>query len=156
LKLRTLFGVLSIVMWLLAILTIVLPIASVVIGGIAVTPTQSSSTSTSGQIPTSYQVSNHGFLPMNGVYLSVEAFYANGTQLYSVTAGPVNITPGSTVQIDVATSSLPSFSSNSSSLLAGQSSITLEAMAGANLGGLIPISVTANFRISLNGSSPTP
>ena len=143
-------------MWLLAILTIVLPIASMVVGGIAVTPSQSSSSSTSGQIPTRYQVSNHGFLPINGVYLSVEAFYPNGTQLYSITAGPVNITPGSTVQIDVATSSLPSFSSNGSSLLAGQSSITLKAMAAANLGGLIPISATAHFRISLNSSSPNP
>jgi len=156
LKLRTLFGVLSTVMWLLAILTILLPIVSIVIGGIAVAPSKSGSSSTSGQIPTSYQVSNHGFLPINGVYLSVEAFYQNGTQLYSITAGPVNITPGSTVQIDVATSSIPSFSSNSSSLLAGQSSITLKAMAGANLGGLIPISATANFRISLNSSSPSP
>ena len=153
-KLRTLFGVLSTVMWLLAILTIVLPIVSIVVGGIAVTPIQTSPSSTSGQIPTSYQVTNHGFLPINGVYLGVEAFYPNGTQLYSITAGPVSITPGSTVQIDVATSSLPSFSSNSSSLLSGQSSITLKATAEANLGGLIPISGTADFRISLNSSSP--
>jgi hypothetical protein len=155
LKLRTLFGILSIVMWLLAILTIVLPIASIVVGGIGVTPSQSSSSSTSGQIPTSYQVSNHGFLPINGVYLDVEALYPNGTQLYSITAGPVNITPGSTVQINIATSSLPVFSSNSSSLLAGQSSVVLQATATANLGGLIPISATANFRISLNSSSPS-
>jgi len=154
LKLRTLFGVLSFVMWLLALLTIVLPIVSIVAGGIAVTATQSSSTSTSGGIPTSYQVSNHGFLPITGVYLGVHALYPNGTALYSVTAGPVDLSPGSTVQIDIATSSLPYLSSNSSSLLAGQSSVTLHATASATLGGLIPISATANFRIALNGSSP--
>jgi hypothetical protein len=141
-------------MWLFAILTIVLPIASIAVGGIAIAPSQSNSSSTSGQIPTSYQVSNHGFLPINDVYLNVKALYQNGTVLYSIAAGPVNITPGSTVQISIATSSLPVFSSNSSSLLAGQHSITLNAMATANLGGLIPVSATANFRISLNGSSP--
>ena len=141
-------------MWLFAILTILLPIVSIAVGGIGITSSQSSSSSAPNSIPTSYEVSNHGFLPISDVYLNVQALYLNGTKLYSITAGPVDITPGSTVQINIATSNLPSFSTNSSSLLAGQSSIILNATATANLGGLIPIAATANFRISLNSTSP--
>jgi hypothetical protein len=152
-KLRTLFGILSVAFWLLAVLTVVLPVASVVANGLVVTPNQVSPSSSSNSVPTSYQVSNHGFLAIDGVYLSVSALGPDNIRLYEVQVGPVDLPPGSSVQMKIATPDLNSFYNSTSPLLAGLKSITLQATVSANFGGLIPVSASADFVVPLNGSA---
>lgn len=163
-RLRTLLGILSAVFWFVAIISVALPVASVMIpGALAVTQNRPSTAQSSGglalAIPTNFTLSYRGLLPLDGVYLDVTGFYSNGTVIFSMKTGPYNLNPGSTTVVDVSSKlpALPSPSSTTSPAVAQQeltnfeaalSNITIKATASANLGGLIPISANADFDVT--------
>ena len=124
-------GVLSILMLLFAILSLVLPIVSVATG-LSISSPQTSQ----GSLPKSLTITNHGFLAVSGVYVSVDLVSSNGTTISTVTLGPANIPPGSTVPLNIV---------ESVNGLPNGTSYRVDATARANLGGIIPISVSADF-----------
>jgi hypothetical protein len=153
LKLSRLLGILSVVFLIIAILTVVLPLYSAT--RVSITSPQTGSSQNPGSIPTTYYVTNNGFLGIDGVYLDVTVLTPSGIQLYSVTTGPVDIPPGSTVTVHIATPNVTSFSSNVAAF-SGLTSVDLAAKFTVNLGGLIPISATADFKVPINSTSPAP
>ncbi|MDG6985168.1 MAG: hypothetical protein JRM73_00275 [Nitrososphaerota archaeon] len=162
-RLRTLLGILSTLFWFVAILSVAVPVASVMMpGAMTVTPIQSAATSSGFQlsIPSGYDVSNHGFLPVDGVQLSVIGYYANGTQMFALTSGPLNLPPGATTTVSIA-AHLPQFGNVTSpaqaqALQAAYSNVSIKATASANLAGLLPISASADISVtSLFNSTST-
>lgn len=131
-------------MFVFAILSLVLP-ASSILYGVRISTSQSGTT-----IPTSVILSNNGFLPVNDISLMVTMWAPNGTTISTITLGPVNVPAGQTVPLSIAQSGINTSFNNTS----GLPYITLRADATVNLGGLIPVSVTADFKIMpSNGTS---
>ena len=148
-------GILSILVWLGAVLTVALPLVSMVYPSpISISANQAQQPSGGAQLSVapSYTVTNHGFLPIDGLYVNVVGLNPDGSQLFAVKTGPVDLTPGSSTQVQISTG-MPSVSPGSQ---AAQSGVTLELTATANLGGLIPITVTANFLVPLNSTGAVP
>jgi len=142
------FGILSIVFLLLAILTVALPIYSTATG-LRVSSNQQGTGSSQGNVPTSFKVSNNGFLGVDGLFVNVNAFAPNGTQLYSVTVGPLDVPPGATVPVSITLPNISSFTRTNGTVFAGLANVTLKLTARVNLGGLIPISTTADVVVQL-------
>jgi len=142
------FGVLSIVFLLLALLTVLLPVYSTA-SGLRISSSQQGPESSQGSVPTSFKVSNNGFMGVDGVFVNVNAFAPNGTQLYSVTVGPLDVPPGATVPVSITLPSISSFTSTNGTVFAGLANVTLKLTARVNLGGLIPISTTADVVVQL-------
>jgi hypothetical protein len=137
------FGILSLLMFIFAILSIVLPAASILYG------VRLNVTTPSNTIPTAVILSNSGFLPVNDISLTATMWAPNGTVISTISLGPVDVPAGQTVPLNIAQSGVNT-NLNSTS---GLSYVTLKADATVNLGGLIPVSVTANFKIvTSNGS----
>lgn len=134
-------GILSALMLVFAFLSVALPVASVATG-LSISANQTSA----GGLPTVLKVTNRGFMPVDNVYLSVVTLSSNGTRISSVNLGPIDILTGASVPLDINESvyGVPS-----------STGYRVVATAGANLGGILPISVSANFTISAgNGTAP--
>ncbi|MDG7011293.1 MAG: hypothetical protein JRN57_04145 [Nitrososphaerota archaeon] len=155
LRLRTLLGVLSTLFWFIAILSVAVPVASVMIpGALAVTPLSNAGAPSGVQlsIPPGYVITNHGFLPIDGVQLVVVGHFANGSQLFSLTAGPVDLAPGQATTVNIA-ATLPDIGNvttpaQAQALQAEFSDVSITATASANLAGIIPISASADLSVS--------
>ena len=123
-------------------MTVVLPMASVVSGaarcGLCVSANQFN-TST-GQFPTTVTITNGGFLPLDGVYASVNLVSSSGASICDFAFGPVDLQPGGSVPLNIC--------SPSGAAALGSASFTAKVDAKANLAGLIPISVSAQFTVS--------
>jgi hypothetical protein len=140
-RLSRVLGILSLLMFIFAILSIVLPAFSV-ISGVRI----NTSGNGSAGIPTSVLITNGGFLPVNGISLSVTMSAPNGTRISSISLGPVDVPAGATVPLNIV-------QSGTTQATASLSFVTLKAVASVNLGGLIPVSVTADFTVVPGSSS---
>lgn len=158
-----LLGILVFVLWLLAILSVALPIYSASQLRLVGTPRQGPGPN-SCTLTYSIDIHNGGFLPLNDVYGNL-SFSVQGTRILSAGAGPVNIPPGSTVTIDVnfpnISASVPSPTATSncpSELLGlvGAQSADLLGRFTTNLGGLIPIAASVEATVPLNSSGGIP
>lgn len=152
------FGILAIIFLLVAVLTVVLPVASVIYGAYRTGASTISAVQSSGSpnanfaVPSSFTVTNGGFLALSGVYLNVQAFSTNGTPLYQLTAGPEDIPAGATVTFNIApangTAFEHAFGNSTTAGLGG----TIHLTAQVNLAGLIPIALTANIQVRPNST----
>jgi hypothetical protein len=104
-------------------------------------------------IPSRLNVTNKGILAIDGVYVRASVLAPNGIQLSSVTAGPVDLPPGSTIPVAIALVNGTAVSGLVPSSFGNYTSVMLEATARANFGGIIPFSVVANFNITSAGST---
>ncbi|GEM_PF-4136074 len=144
-RLSRVFGILSLLLFIFAILSFVLPAYSVV-SGVHINTNGASSNS----IPTAVILSNNGFLPVNDISLIITISAPNGTTISTISLGPVNVPAGTTFPLSIAQSGINTGFNDTS----GLSYVTLQADASVNLGGIIPVSVTADFRIEPgNGTS---
>jgi len=144
-RLSRVFGILSLLMFIFAILSIVLPAYSILSG------VRISTSGPSGAIPTAVIMTNHGFLPVNDISLTATMTAPNGTVISTISLGPVDVPAGATVPLNIAQTGVNAGFNGTSSL----PYVTLQARASVDLGGLIPLSVTANFRIVPGNSSST-
>ena len=142
-KLSRVFGIVSLLMFIFAILSLVLPAYSI-LSGVRISENQPSNS-----IPTAVILTNHGFLPVNDISMMVTMTAPNGTTISTVSLGPVDVPAGSTVPLNIAQLGFSAGFNNTS----GLSYVTIHADASVNLGGLIPVSVTADFRITPGNSS---
>jgi hypothetical protein len=151
LKLSKLFGIISTVAFLLAVVSVVLPFGSAM-AGLRISNVRTSSGSQS-TIPSSLNVTNKGLLAIDGVYVRALVLAPSGIQLSSVTAGPVDLPPGSTIPVAIALVNGTAISGLVPSSFGNYTSVMLEATAGANFGGIIPVSVVADFNITSQSSA---
>jgi hypothetical protein len=142
-RLSRVFGILSLLMFILAILSLVLPAYSI-LSGVRITTNGGNNS-----IPTSVILSNNGFLPVNDISLMVTMTAPNGTTISKISLGPLDVPAGQTVPLTIAQSGVDTNFNNTS----GLSYVTLQATATVNLGGLIPVSVAADFRIVPSNST---
>lgn len=147
-------GILSVLFFVAAVLTIALPAASVVVGSLRCGTGCVSANQLnlgSGQFPTYLSVTNRGFLPLDGVSIDVLLTSPSGSQISSVTLGPVDIPAGATVPLNVV---LPSAAA---ALQLNASTFVVKATGRANLAGLIPITFSADFTVTPgNGTGALP
>lgn len=147
------FGILAVVFLLVAVLTVVLPLASVIYGvfrtgGSTLSGVQPSASGTGNvAVPTSFTVTNGGFLALNGVYLNVQAFSADGAPLYHLTIGPEDIPAGATAKFNIASPNATVFEQAFGNSTSGRLGGTIQLTAQVNLAGLIPIALTANIEV---------
>ena len=134
------------VVFILAMVSVVLPFGSA-IAGLRIS-NGSSSSGTQSTIPSSLNVTNKGLLAIDGVYVRASVLAPNGIQLSSVTAGPVDLPPGTTIPVAIATVNGTAISGLVPSSFGNYTSVMFEATARANFGGIIPVSVVADFNIT--------
>ena len=143
-RLSRVFGVISAVMFILAILSVVLPAYSV-LSGVRITENGGNGNS----IPTAVILTNHGFLPVDDISMMVQMIAPNGTTISTVSLGPVDVPAGATVPLNIAQLGFSSGFNGTS----GLPYVNIHASASVNLGGLIPVSVTADFKVVPSNSS---
>ena len=138
-------GILSIVVFLLAIVSLLLPLASAFpLAGHGVSFSAGQATYSGNSTTVPIQISNHGFLPIYGILLNASAVSANGEILWSDTFGPLNLAAGQTAPFG--------FSGlGATSVL--QSNVTISGQARFNLAGMVPVSISFNISLSQTNSS---
>lgn len=140
-------GIISLILFVFGILSVLLPVASAVPyggSGISITTGQLSFSGNTTNVP--IRMSNHGFLPVYGIFLNLTALNSNGSVISSEGFGPFNLPAGATVPV--------TFSGGISSVNSTQSNMTIKGVAKFNLADILPISISFSANMSQSGSNP--
>jgi len=138
------FGILSILFLVLAALTGILPVASVL--GLRVSVGQVSVSGSTASVPLSLM--NGGYLALNGLKIQATLLDSSGNAIGSGSSNAVDISPGSTTPLTV------TVTSSSGANLGSTSKVEVSAV--TNIGGILPVSTLLTVTTQLTGGGPTP
>jgi hypothetical protein len=147
-KVSKLLGIISIVLFLCGILSFLLPIASAIpYAGHGVSITTGNPSISGNSTTVELMLSNHGFLPVNGILLNFTTLDSRGNTVYSEIVGPLDLAAGSTAT--------RSFSFGSGPVNSTQSAVSEKVTAKFNLAGIVPISLSLTANLSQGNSTST-
>ncbi len=147
-RISRLIGIISTVLFLCGILSVLLPVVSAVPyagHGVTITSGKASISGNSTTVP--LELSNHGFLPVDGIILNFTTVDSKGNVIYSEIVGPLNLAAGATATRN--------FSFGNSSLNTVQSGAMEKVTAEFNLAGIVPLSLSFSENLSQGNSSST-